>query len=125
MAAEEHQASRKRRARQQLQWPSQPEHFVGVELSVLSLMEWRRSECVEADVWKRTAKVLQVRCCALNRRAFIRLPQIFMSHQRRVWFLLVSRKSHRHSKCPQARILEVSWEVSRASAPSDKSSSGS
>src|SRR6476646_8737645 len=32
-------------------------------------------------------------CWALKRRAFMRFPQIFMSHQRRVWFLLVSRNS--------------------------------
>jgi len=42
-------------------------------------------------------------CCALKRLAFIRFPQIFISHQRRVWFLLVSTKSQRHSAFPHSR----------------------
>ena len=40
---------------------------------------------------------------AWKRRAFIRLPHIFISHHRRVWFLLVSRNSHRQVSLPQAR----------------------
>ncbi len=52
----------------------------------------------------------------LKRRAFMRLPQIFMSHQRLVWFLLVSRKSQRHSGLSQARTIGIASEVRRSEA---------
>src|SRR5579862_3592723 len=53
--------------------------------------------------------LVSARCWALNRRAFMRLPHSFMSHHLRVWFLLVSRNSHRQSCFAQARnILSLS-----------------
>jgi len=58
-----------------------------------------RGFVVLCQVWSRRA---------WKRRAFIRLPQTFMLHQRRVWFLLVSRKSQRHVSAAQVRTLAIS-----------------
>jgi hypothetical protein len=41
---------------------------------------------------------------AWNLLAFMRLPQVRISHQRRVWFLLVSRKSQRQVSLEQERM---------------------
>jgi hypothetical protein len=48
-----------------------------------------------------------------------------MSHQRRVWFLLVSRKSHRHSGLSQARTFSISLDVRRLEALSESIHRGS
>src|SRR2546429_1387187 len=63
-------------------------------------------------------------CCALKRRAFMRLPQTLMSHQRRVWFLLVSRKSQRHWGSAQARREWTASEVRRPEADWARSQTG-
>src|ERR1700685_253208 len=52
--------------------------------------------------------------CALNLLAFIRFPHSFISHHRRVWFLLVSRNSQRHSALSQARTRSTASDVIRS-----------
>lgn len=39
----------------------------------------------------------------------MRLPQTFMLHQRRVWFLLVSRKSQRQVSTAQVRMRATAY----------------
>ena len=50
------------------------------------------------------------------RRALARLPQLFMLHQRRVWFLLVSINSHRQSSAAHILSIGSVSEVSRSAA---------
>jgi len=59
-----------------------------------------------------------------KRRAFIRLPQIFMSHQHREWFLLMSRNSQRQAALLHWWIRAVSSEVSNPAAARAMSQTG-
>src|ERR1700682_2271748 len=56
------------------------------------------------------------RCRAENFPTFARLPHSFMLHQRRRWFLLVSRKNHWQVMEEQARTKRKLSEASNSAA---------
>ena len=55
-------------------------------------------------------------CAPRKRRTFSRLPHIFMSHQRRARFFVVSRNSHAQVAAAQVRTRSISGETMRSTA---------
>src|SRR5207249_11754790 len=74
----------------------------------------RDSRSGAAPMTSRTNRTSRAHHPALNRRTLFRLPQTFMSHQRRVPLRVVSKNSHAHPLSAQRPMR---------AAPSDVSSS--